>query len=187
MMSSTNKIILVNKNDEVIGFESKEKCHHPKGILHRAFSVFIFNEKKELLIQKRSRLKRLWPLYWSNTCCSHPNKNESYRKAGERRLKEELGLTCNLKYLYKFRYMANYKNIGSENEICAVLIGKINNNTRITINPVEVSEFKWIPMKELIRSMIKNPYIYTPWFKIETKRLLFHYEKEINNLYKQKT
>ena len=120
------KLLLVNKKDEVIGFETKEKCHAGKGILHRAFSVYLFNNKGQLLIQQRSKFKKLWPLYWANTCCSHPRKNEGYVGAGERRLKEELGIISPLKMVGKFQYQVRYKNIGSENELCAILIGEYN-------------------------------------------------------------
>ena len=79
------KLVVVNKNDEKIGLEDKLKCHLGKGILHRAFSIFIFNNKNQLLIQKRNKLKLLWPLYWSNTCCSHP----SIKKSSEKIVRED--------------------------------------------------------------------------------------------------
>ena len=120
-----DKIIIVDKQDKIIGFEEKEKCHDGYGILHRAFSVFIFNDKKELLIQQRSKFKRLWPLYWSNTCCSHPRFDEEIVNAAEKRIKEEFGFWCLLKDLYKFQYQARFKDEGSENEMCSVLIGKL--------------------------------------------------------------
>jgi isopentenyl-diphosphate delta-isomerase len=172
-----NKIIAVDPEDRAIGFESKEKCHDGEGILHRAFSIFIFNNKNQLLIQKRSKYKRLWPLYWSNTCCSHPRSDEGYKEAAERRLKEEVGFSCELKYLYKFRYKAKYENIGSENEVCAVLIGKSNHN--IIPNPKEISDYKWLALNELKKDINKNPDQYTPWFKIEVKELFSNYKKEI--------
>jgi isopentenyl-diphosphate delta-isomerase len=164
-----DKIIVVDQQDNIINFESKEKCHNGDGILHRAFSIFIFNNKEQLLIQQRSKFKRLWPLYWSNSCCSHPRPNEDYKESAERRLKEELGIFCKLKLLYKFRYKARYKNIGSENEICAVLIGK--SNATIIPNPEEISDYKWINLEELKKNINKNPEIYTPWFKMEIKEL----------------
>ena len=86
------KLILVDKYDNVLGYKSKAECHEGEGILHRAFSIFIFNDKNQLLLQKRSAKKLLWPLYWSNSCCSHPRKGENYETATHRRLKEELGL-----------------------------------------------------------------------------------------------
>jgi isopentenyl-diphosphate delta-isomerase len=86
------KLIIVNKNDEKIGLEDKLKCHLGKGILHRAFSVFVFNNKNQLLIQKRSKLKLLWPLYWSNTCCSHPLDGELYEESGKKKNKRRNGV-----------------------------------------------------------------------------------------------
>ena len=82
------KLLIVNKKDEILRSETKEKCHEGKGILHRAFSVFIFNNKNQLLLQKRSKFKLLWPLYWSNSCCSHPKKGENIQSAAKKRLKE---------------------------------------------------------------------------------------------------
>ena len=114
-------LILVDESDEELGFKSKSECHQGNGQLHRAFSVFIFNPSGELLIQKRSRDKALWDLHWSNSCCSHPQKNEQMQLAVKRRLKEELGIECPVHYLYKFTYHAKYKDVGSEHELCHVL------------------------------------------------------------------
>jgi len=175
-----DNLITVDERDNIIGFESKEKCHNKDGILHRAFSVFIFNNKKQLLIQQRSEFKRLWPLYWSNTCCSHPKTNEGCKEAAERRLKEEIEISCELRYLYKFKYKAKYKDIGSENEICSVFIGKSNES--ITQNPEEISDDKWIDVSELEKDISLNPEKYTPWFKMEIKELLSSYKKEIDKL-----
>ena len=94
-------LILVNPKDEEIGWEDKARCHLGDGILHRAFSIFIFNDNNELLIQKRSDQKLLWPLFWSNSCCSHPRKGEKIESAAQRRMEEELGIKTRLKYLYK--------------------------------------------------------------------------------------
>jgi len=176
-----DKLILVDEKDNVINYESKEKCHDGNGILHRAFSIFIFNDKKQLLIQQRSEFKKLWPLYWSNTCCSHPRPNDDYKESAERRLKEEIGISSKLKYLYKFKYEAKYKNIGSENEICDVLIGK--SNDWITPNPKEIADYKWMDLNQLKNDVNQNPGKYTPWFKIEVKRLFSVYKKEIDNLF----
>ena len=161
------KLIIVNKNDEKIGLEDNLKCHLGKGILHRAFSVFVFNNKNQLLIQKRSKLKLLWPLYWSNTCCSHPLDGELYEESGKKRLKEEMGFSCFLKIITKFYYQASYKNIGSENEIDTILIGKYNGT--IKPNSKEVADYKWIDIDELQKDIKKNPSKYTPWFKIALK------------------
>ena len=165
---STTKIIIVDENDNQLGLKDKLKCHLGQGILHRAFSVFIFNSKRELLLQKRSKRKMLWPFYWTNTCCSHPRENEGYEAAARRRLKEEMGFSCPLKLLGKFQYRANYKNIGSENELCSVLVGKYNG--KISVNPREVAEFKWVNFEQLKKDVAENKDKYTPWFKMELEK-----------------
>ena len=164
------KLILVNRKDKIKSYSDEEKCHQAKGILHRAFAIFIFNDKNQLLIQKRSKLKKLWPGYWENSCSSHPFKGETYLKAGERRLKEELGFNYQLKFIDKFLYQASYKDIGSENEICTVLIGKYNKEPKP--DPKEVADWKWINPKELKKEIAKNPQKYTPWVKIGLKKLM---------------
>lgn len=164
------ELVIVNKSDEKIGLEDKLKCHFGKGILHRAFSIFIFNNKKQLLIQKRSKLKLLWPLYWSNSCCSHPYKDKNLIISAEKRLKRELGFSCKLKFLDKFYYHSFYKNIGSENEITSILVGKYSKE--IKPNPEEVSDWKWINLDKLKKDIAKNPQKYTPWFEIALKKFI---------------
>lgn len=166
----TQKLVLVNKNDKIIGFDTKEKCHEGKGLLHRAFSVYIFNNKDQLLIQKRSRFKNLWPLCWTNSCCSHPHKDEDYVVAGERRVREELGIECRLRMVDQFQYQAKYKNKGSENELCAILLGRYNG--KINANTKEIDSWKWISIDRLKKDIEENPSEYTPWFKIGIKRYL---------------
>ncbi len=174
------KLLLVNKKDKVVGVETKENCHKGKGILHRAFSVYIFNNKGQLLIQQRSKFKPLWPLYWwAPTCCSHPRKGEEYIEAGERRLKEEFGFTCSLKMIDKFQYQAKYKNVGSENEMCAILIGEYNG--KIKADSKEISNWKWIDINKLQNDFKKNPNKYVPWLKTGFKRYLKIKEKEEKN------
>ncbi len=163
-------MVLVDKGDNVLGLETRKKCHERDGILHRAFVIFIFNDKNQLLIQKRSEFKELWPLYWDNTCSGHPWENEKYEQAGERRLKEEFGFSCGLKLLFKFQYHARYKDMGSENELCAVLIG--NHNDIVNPNLQEIAEWKWIDLKKLKSGMDENPDEYTPWFKIVMDRII---------------
>jgi isopentenyl-diphosphate delta-isomerase len=180
MMPAIHNLTVVDKKSNIIGYEEKEKCHDGGGILHSAFSIFIFNDKKQLLIQQRSKYKRLWPLHWSNSCCSHPRAKETLKAAAERRLREELGFSCNLKYLYKFRYFARYKHFGSENEICSVLIGKSNNG--IILNPREIADCKWVNITELINEIHQNPDKFTPWFKIEIKDILSYHQEAIKNL-----
>lgn len=162
------KLVKVNKKDEEIGLEDKLKCHLGKGILHRAFTVLIFNSKNELLIQKRSKDKFLWPLVWEASCSSHPLRNESYIYAGKKRLKKELGFECDLKFLDKFQYRTKYKNIGSEYELCALLIGRYNG--KVKPNKKEVADYKWIGLEQLKKDILKKPKEYAPWLEIALRR-----------------
>jgi geranylgeranyl diphosphate synthase type I len=174
------KLLLVDKKDKVIGVETKENCHKGKGTLHRAFSVYVFNNKGQLLIQQRSKFKPLWPLrWWAPTCCSHPRKGEEYIDAGERRLKEEFGFTCSLKMIDKFQYHAKYKDVGSENEMCAILIGKYNG--KIKADSKEIADWKWISVNKLQHDFKKNPNKYVPWLKTGFKRYFKIKEEEEKN------
>ena len=170
-------LILVDDKDNETGHDTKDICHNGGGMLHRAFSIFIFNDKNELLLQKRSREKRLWPLFWSNSCCSHPRKGESYEYATTRRLEEELGLKMDLLYLYKFQYQAQFKEEGSENELCSVYIGKSNDTP--VVNETEIAEWKYISINELDVQLQKNPLDFTPWFKMEWQQLKTKYMDQI--------
>lgn len=164
------KLLLVNPKDKIIGKETKEKCHKGRGILHRAFSILILNKKNQILLSKRSKFKTLWPLFWDNTCSSHPPKNESYEKAGQKRLKKEFGFNCSLKLIDKFRYQASYKHIGSENELCALLVGEYDKE-QIKPNPREITDWKWINLEDFQKDIKKNPQRYTPWLKIDLEYL----------------
>ncbi|PIN86322.1 isopentenyl-diphosphate delta-isomerase [Candidatus Woesearchaeota archaeon CG10_big_fil_rev_8_21_14_0_10_44_13] len=166
------KIVVVDEKDNFLREEEKSRCHEGEGMLHRAFSAFIFNDKNELLIQKRSRFKVLWPMHWSNSCCSHPIKGETYEGAAERRIREELGISCKMRLLFKFQYSAKYGDIGSENELCAVLAGRCGSKIKIGPDPKEIAEFKFVDVKELKKDIEKNPDVYTPWFKMELGRVL---------------
>lgn len=161
----SERLILVDDQDNILGYKSKADCHNGEGILHRAFSLFIFNDKNELLLQKRAAGKRLWPKIWSNSCCSHPREGESYEYAADRRLKEELGLETELDYLYKFKYHATWKNEGSEFELCSVYIGKSNESVRV--NKTEIDEWKFINREELDKELKRNAANYSPWLKLE--------------------
>lgn len=173
-------LILVDKDDRIVGYKDKAACHRGSGILHRAFSIFIFNEKGQVLMQKRSSQKPLWPLYWSNSCCSHPRKGESYEVATRRRLEEELGFTTDLKFLYKFQYQARFNDDGSENELCAVYIGKYDGPVKT--NPNEIAEWRFMDVGELDRQLTENPENFTPWFKMEWERLRKDFREEVQKL-----
>lgn len=167
----SDKLILVDSKDNILGYETKENCHKGEGKLHRAFSVFIINNKNQLLIQKRSKLKKLWHGYWANSCCSHPREDEQdMLKCAEKRLAEELGFTCKLKPLFKFKYQAKFKDVGSENELDNVLLG--NYDKEVKPNPEEVEEYKWVDLKRLEQDRKANHKAYTPWFLIAFKKIL---------------
>jgi isopentenyl-diphosphate delta-isomerase len=167
--SPTESLILVNDTDEQIGFCSKLECHQGEGLLHRAFSVFIFNREGQLLLQQRSAQKPLWPLYWSNSCCSHPHEAESIEDAGRRRLREELDLQCELEFLYKFQYQANFDNLGAENEFCHVFAGYTDGDVRA--HPDEIAAWRYISPEELTREIAEDGDRFTPWMKMEWQRI----------------
>ena len=169
-VSSPNEnLILVDGNDDELGEMSKFDCHQGDGTLHRAFSILIFNSEDKLLLQQRSSIKPLWPLYWSNSCCSHPRKGESMDIATERRLKEEIGINCSMTYLYKFEYQARYKNVGSEREICSVYVGR--SDGPFEPNMEEVAALRFIGIDELSNELENDTDKYTPWFKIEWREI----------------
>ncbi len=181
---SDEPLILVNEKDEILGYKDKVSCHVGDGILHRAFSIFIFNGKGQVLMQKRSAEKPLWPLYWSNSCCSHPRKGESYEIATQRRLKEELGFTTDLKFLFKFQYQARFGEVGSENELCSVYVGRYDGP--VQTNQREIAEWEWMDVEALEREMRSHPEHFTPWFKMEWERMRREHWGEIEALWNAK-
>jgi isopentenyl-diphosphate delta-isomerase len=172
-MSDT--LILVDKDDKEIGYETKENCHYIKPKLHRAFSVFLFNSNGEMLITKRSGKKKTWPGFWSNSCCSHPRKGEEVKDAVSRRIKEELGISVPLSYLFKFEYSAQYDREWGEHELDHVFVGEYSG--KVTPNKDEISDWKFIPVDDLLKDMRKNPDSYTPWFRMSVERVLEHKKK----------
>ena len=165
---SEEKVVLVDKEDFQLGLMPKLEAHR-KGVLHRAFSVFVFNSSKLLLLQKRSSLKYHSPGLWTNTCCSHQRDGESTVDAAKRRLNEEMGLNVDLKETFSFIYKANLKNGLIEHEFDHVLVGFTDFNPKINTN--EVEDWKWIDLSFLELDLDKNPNIYTEWFKIIFKRV----------------
>jgi len=166
LVSSPNEeLILVDGNDCELGGMSKHDCHQGDGTLHRAFSIFIFNSADELVLQQRSAVKPLWPMFWSNTCCSHPRIGESMEVATERRLREEIGVSCPISYLYKFEYQAKYKEVGAECEVCSVFVGR--SDGPFDPNMEELAALRFMGISELSAELEHNSSIYTPWFKME--------------------
>lgn len=158
-------VVLVDKNDKVLGYKEKYLAHHNPVSLHRAISVIIFDkDKKKMLLQKRPGSKPTWPLFWSNTCCTHPFKAESYKKAAQRRLFEEMGFTVPLKEKFRFIYEAKFDKTWGEHELDVVFTGVYDG--KIKPNKEEVADYKWIEIKDLLKDIKDNPDIYTPWFKI---------------------
>ena len=173
-------LILVNENDKIMGYNSKAACHKGIGILHRAFSLFIFNQRGELLLQQRSAQKRLWPLYWSNSCCSHPKRGEEMDKAITRRLQQELGLACKLSYLYKFQYQVSFADKGAEHELCSVYFGQSDKKPRVNVN--EIVDYRYINISDLEQEMKNDPERFTPWFQMEWKHLRETFKEELQSL-----
>jgi len=157
------KVILVNEKDEPIGLMPKMEAHE-KGLLHRAFSVFVFNDKNELMLQQRAISKYHSPGLWTNTCCSHQREGESNIQAGKRRLQEEMGFTTDLKDTMAFIYNAPFDNGLTEHEFDHILVGNFNDFP--DLNPQEVSAWKWMKLEEVQKDMKNHPERYTEWFKI---------------------
>ncbi len=175
---AADALILVDEEDQGVGFMSKAQCHEGRGVLHRAFSLLIFNERGELLIQQRAAGKRLWPLYWSNSCCSHPRGEESMETATQRRLDEELGLACPLRFLFKFQYHAQFDATGAEHELCSVFIGRATQPPRI--NVAEIHDWRWIAPEALSREIgAEGGRTFTPWFMLEWARVWRDHRAEV--------
>ena len=157
------KVILVNENDEQIGTMPKMEAHE-KALLHRAFSVFVFNDDNELMLQQRAAHKYHSPLLWTNTCCSHQRVGETNIQAGKRRLMEEMGFVVELEDTISFIYKAPFDNGLTEHEFDHILIGKYNSTP--IINPDEVASWKWMSLDAVKNDILEHPEFYTEWFKI---------------------
>lgn len=156
-------VVLVDKNDNQIGLMPKMEAHE-KAVLHRAFSVFTFNNKGELLLQQRAAHKYHSPLLWTNTCCSHQREGETNIEAGKRRLQEEMGFTTELKEVFSFIYKAPFENGLTEHELDHVMVGDFDGEPNI--NKEEVESYKWMLLEDVKNDIENNPEIYTEWFKI---------------------
>jgi isopentenyl-diphosphate delta-isomerase len=169
------QVILVNDQDDQIGLMPKMEAHK-KGVLHRAFSVFIFNSKNELMLQQRAAHKYHSPLLWTNTCCSHQRDGETNIEAGTRRLSEEMGFTTALKEVTSFIYKAPFDNGLTEHEFDHVMTGFYEMDP--VINKEEVEAWKWMPVEAVKSNIESNPEIYTAWFKIIFKNFYTHINSE---------
>ena len=167
--SEDEPLILVDADDVARGSLDKAACHDGEGVLHRAFSLFLFDREGRLLLQQRSAGKRLWPLYWSNSCCSHPRAGETMEDATARRLKDELNIRARLEFVYKFKYQASYGRLGAEHELCWVYLGRTDE--AVVANRHEIAATRFVTAGELARALGKEPQRYTPWFRLEWETL----------------
>jgi isopentenyl-diphosphate delta-isomerase len=156
-------VVLVDELDQEIGLMEKLEAHE-KGLLHRAFSVLVFNSLGELLLQRRAFGKYHSEGLWTNTCCSHPFPAESILEAGQRRLYEEMGFNCELNQSFSFIYKADLDNGLTEYELDHVLIGFSDETPHLNLE--EVSAFQWMTLETIRAEMIENPEKYTAWFRI---------------------
>ena len=175
--SEAEELILVDENDNEIGHLSKAECHDGEGRLHRAFSVFLFNDAGELLVQQRSPAKRLWGGFWSNSCCSHPRRGEDLEVATRRRLRDELNIEAQLEYVYRFSYQAFFGEAGSEHELCHVFLGRCN---AVMPNDHEIAAIRFVSAKELAREFATKAETLTPWFKQEWQALQRDYRDALS-------
>lgn len=159
-------VTLVNEDNQPLGMADLMEAHTGKGLLHRAFSVYVFNpDRSRILIQQRSKEKMLWPLIWANTCCSHPFENEEAIAAGQRRLQEELGFSVPLLPKGVFVYRAeDPSGRGVEHEHVTILVGYAPDDLHVKPHRDEIAEWKWIELTALQVDMAKNPHRYAPWF-----------------------
>ncbi len=166
-------VILVDEQDNQIGLMPKMEAHE-KAILHRAFSVFIFNDKNELMLQQRALHKYHSPGLWTNTCCSHQREGEDNIAAGTRRLQEEMGFVVPLKETTSFIYKAPFDNGLTEHELDHILVGAYEGEP--VINEDEVAAWKWMPLESVKNDIQDHPEEYTAWFKIIFERFYSHLE-----------
>jgi isopentenyl-diphosphate delta-isomerase len=168
---ATEEVIIVNEADEAMGHECKRCAHRGDGLLHRAFSVYAFDASARLLLQRRSASKPLWPLYWSNSCCSHPRPGEETSAAAQRRLREELGIEISVPptFLFKFSYHANYRGLGAEHEVCSVYA--VRADAVGLVNSDEIESHRFIEADALDIALYRDPDCYTPWLHIAWPRI----------------
>ena len=162
------KVVLVDQQDKAVGEMEKMEAHE-KAVLHRAFSVFVFNDRDELMLQQRALGKYHSPGLWTNTCCSHPRTGETFLEAGHRRLVEEMGFDCEIEKIFDFIYKAKLDKGLTEHEFDHVLFGRYNDVPEI--NPEEVESWKWMKMEDIAADMKSHPENYTVWFRIAFERV----------------
>lgn len=165
-------VVLVNPEDKVLGLMEKQQAH-VNGLLHRAFSVFLFNRKGEMLLQKRASGKYHSPLKWTNAVCSHPRIDETYLDGAKRRIKEELGIEVDISQKFSFIYKADVGNNLWEHELDYVFTGTFEAD--FNLNKNEVEEVRYISMEDLDKEIIEHPENFTEWFKIILEEYKHHF------------
>ena len=175
--SECEELILVDRDDNEVGYASKAEVHDGGGILHRAFSLFLFNDDGELLLQQRAPEKHLWGGFWSNSCCSHPRRGEALAVATSRRLLDELNFEAELEFVYQFCYEASFGEAGSENELCHVFLGKASDEIRP--NDSEITSIRYASPTDLADEFERQPERFTPWFKQEWRDLNGKYAEKL--------
>ncbi len=173
-------LVLVDEYDRPCGTAAKSVCHDGAGLLHRAFSVFVFDADGRVLVQQRSGEKRLWPLAWSTSCCSHPRPGEPMQNAAHRRLEEELGINCECHFAYKFKYQVEYRDLGAEHEFCWVYLARCKGKVRG--NETEVADWSFMTRDEVDSSLRDNPDRYTPWFAMQWPRVRAQHLSMLNRI-----
>ena len=164
-------LVLVDADDTVTGFASKADAHRGDGHLHRAFSIFLFADSETVLLHRRAAAKPLWAGFWTNSVCSHPRRGETYDVATRRRLREELGVASDLRWLYRFEYAARFGTAGSEHELCSVFVGRLGAEQTVRPNPTEIADWGWFSCGEIDAWVARSPQDFTPWFLLEWSRL----------------
>lgn len=176
-------VILVDKKNHFLGEMEKMEAHR-RGLLHRAFSIFIFNNSEELLLQKRNSSKYHSGGLWTNTVCSHPSPGESYKIAVHRRLKEEMGFDCAVKKVGCFIYKSKFSNELTEHEYDCVFVGQYEG--QIYPNPDEIEDYKWLDPEKIRQDLTKSPDKYTFWFKkIMTDKKFFDLAPKFSKSFKR--
>jgi len=164
----SEELILVDGNDREIGYSPKLQAHEGSGVRHRAFSVFLFDDRGRLLIHRRSRHKPLWPGFWTNSCCSHPRRGEQLEDSVRRRLGEELSCTPSiLRRICAFEYQARFGDAGSEHEYCHIFLARPESAEAVVGHVLEIAEMAWLPVDEIDRIMREQRSDLTPWFREE--------------------
>jgi isopentenyl-diphosphate delta-isomerase len=177
---SEDLLIAVDHRGRAIKPRARTSCHSGDGVLHRAFSVYLFDERRRLLVQQRSIFKQLWPRFWANSCCSHPRWGEATVDAAHRRVEEELGIRVDLQPVFAFRYRARFGNEGSEYEHCHVFIGR--SDPMPAPDPREVGTWAFVEPERLKKELEAVPEVYTPWLHIGWRILRVEHWNRVERL-----